>query len=82
MSSISKRPRNAWSTPPDGLHILTDAYAAAWDPLAFGDGTIPIRWIDRRTAWDRTCRQFAFNQYADSTRRVYVAEMSELIDGS
>jgi hypothetical protein len=29
---------------PDGYHILTDAYNHG--PLAFGDGTTPIRWID------------------------------------
>jgi len=30
---------------PDGRHILTDAYPG--EPVAFGDGTVPIRWIDR-----------------------------------
>jgi Tol biopolymer transport system component len=29
---------------PDGRHILTDAYGH--EPIAFGDGTVPIRWID------------------------------------
>ncbi len=32
---------------PDGRHILTDTYAA--EPTAFGDGTVPIRWIDMDT---------------------------------
>ena len=29
---------------PDGRHILTDAYCR--EPVAFGDGTTPIRWLD------------------------------------
>lgn len=29
---------------PDGRHVLTDAYPH--EPVAFGDGTTPIRWID------------------------------------
>ena len=29
---------------PDGRHVLTDVYLH--EPLAFGDGTTPIRWID------------------------------------
>jgi len=29
---------------PDGRHMLTDAYVS--EPLAFGDGTTPIRWLD------------------------------------
>jgi hypothetical protein len=29
---------------PDGRHILTDTYT--WEGIAFGDGTIPLRWID------------------------------------
>ena len=29
---------------PNGKHIVTDAYLS--EPLAFGDGTTPIRWID------------------------------------
>ena len=28
----------------DGRHVLTDAYVS--EPLAFGDGTTPIRWLD------------------------------------
>jgi hypothetical protein len=31
---------------PDGQHILTDTYVS--EPLAFGDGTTPLRWIDRK----------------------------------
>ncbi|MBN8215851.1 MAG: hypothetical protein J0L75_04375, partial [Spirochaetes bacterium] len=29
---------------PDGRHVLTDTYT--FEKLAFGDGTIPLRWID------------------------------------
>lgn len=29
---------------PDGRHILTDSYGH--EPMAFGDGTTPLRWID------------------------------------
>ena len=29
----------------DGRHILTDTYTME-SPAAFGDGTIPLRWID------------------------------------
>lgn len=31
----------------DGRHILTDAYKE--EPVAFGDGTVPLRWIDLHT---------------------------------
>jgi hypothetical protein len=33
---------------PDGVHVLTDAYVT--EPLAFGDGTTPIRWLDVSTS--------------------------------
>ncbi len=29
---------------PDGRHLLSDAYLS--EPMAFGDGTSPIRWVD------------------------------------
>jgi len=29
---------------PDGRHVLTDAYPH--EPVAYGDGTVPLRWID------------------------------------
>lgn len=32
---------------PDGIHILTDTYSK--EPTAFGDGTIPLRWINMKT---------------------------------
>ena len=90
---------------PDGRHILTDAYC--FEPVAFGDGTIPIRWVDRRDgserrlvrirtqtpaqrecaglrvdphpAWDASGRWIAFNGFTDGTRRVYVADLSDLV---
>jgi len=90
---------------PDGHHILTDAYPG--EPLAFGDGTVPIRLIDIKDgqeqtlarinvvppysgpkgelrvdphpAWDYSFRKFAFNACPDGTRRVYVADVSEIV---
>lgn len=87
---------------PNGTHLLTDAYLK--DAPAFGDGTVPLRWIDLRDgretdlvrirteqpygntlrvdphpAWDRAYARFAFNGYADGTRRVYVADMASLL---
>jgi hypothetical protein len=32
---------------PDGQHLLTDTYT--WEETAFGDGTIPLRWVDLKT---------------------------------
>ena len=91
---------------PDGRHVLTDVYLH--EPLAFGDGTTPIRWIDLITgqdqtavrinndppfpgpvrelridphpAWDRTHRWAAFNGCESGVRRVYVADLSALLD--
>jgi hypothetical protein len=37
---------------PDGKHILTDTYTH--DFLAFGDGTIPLRWVNIETGEDKT----------------------------
>lgn len=37
---------------PDGHHVLTDAYPQ--EPVAFGDGTVPIRWLDLRSGEERT----------------------------
>jgi Tol biopolymer transport system component len=37
---------------PDGQHLLTDAYAD--EPVAFGDGTVPIRLVDLRDGTDTT----------------------------
>lgn len=36
----------------DGVHLLTDAYTR--EPVAFGDGTVPLRWIDLRTGVEET----------------------------
>ncbi len=90
---------------PDGRHLLTDAYVD--EPLAFGDGTAPIRLIDLRSgsetqlvrigirplaerstgalrvdphpAWDRAYTRVAFNACPDGRRRVYVADLSEIL---
>jgi len=32
---------------PGGKHILTDTYT--WEETAFGDGTVPLRWVDLET---------------------------------
>ncbi len=37
---------------PNGRHIMTDSYAQ--EPVAFGDGTVPLRWVDRETHEERT----------------------------
>lgn len=37
---------------PDGKHIVTDSYLR--EPVAFGDGTTPIRWIDVESGVERT----------------------------
>ena len=38
---------------PDGRHLLTDSYT--WEEkIAFGDGTIPLRWIDLSTGSEKT----------------------------
>lgn len=36
---------------PDGRHLLTDTYTR--EPNAFGDGTIPLRWVDLETGRER-----------------------------
>jgi len=92
---------------PDARHILTDAYPH--EPVAFGDGTTPLRWVDLaasreatlvriRTrsdyeqataalrvdphpAWDRGFTRVAFNACPDGRRRVFVADLSSLVDG-
>ena len=88
---------------PNGTHLLTDTYT--WEQGFFGDGTIPLRWVDRATgreetlvrintqqpckdsvmrvdphpAWDRTWRYVTFNGFVGGTRRVFVADLKELI---
>lgn len=36
---------------PDGLHLLTDSYAG--EGVAFGDGTVPLRWVDLQTGTEQ-----------------------------
>ena len=88
---------------PNGRHLLTDTYTH--ESMVFGDGTIPLRWIDLQRgaeevivrintaqpcadstlrvdphpAWDRTWRYVAFNGFVDGTRRVFIADMKELL---
>lgn len=88
---------------PNGTHLLTDTYTT--EQTAFGDGTIPLRWVDLVTgeeetlvrintqqpckesvmrvdphpAWDRTWRYVTFNAFVDGTRRVYVADMKDML---
>ncbi len=89
----------------DGKHLLTDTYTM--EDMSFGDGTIPLRWIDLESgreevlvrintqqpipdgvmrvdphpAWDRMWRYVTFNAYIDGTRRVFIADMKDLIRG-
>jgi hypothetical protein len=93
---------------PDGRHVLTDAYPH--EPMAYGDGTTPIRWIDLaesseraivrirslspheraspalrvdpHPAWDRNFERIAFNACPDGRRRVFVADLSDLVRGT
>lgn len=88
---------------PDGQHLLTDTYTR--EKTAYGDGTIPLRWVDLKTgeekvivrintqqpckdsvmrvdphpAWDRTWRYVTFNAFVGGTRKVFVADMKELV---
>jgi hypothetical protein len=87
----------------DGRHMLTDTYT--FEKTSFGDGTIPLRWVDLRTgeekvlvrintkqpcedsvlrvdphpAWDRSWRYVVFNAFVDGTRRVFLADMTDLV---
>lgn len=36
----------------DGQHLLTDTYT--WEDISFGDGTIPLRWIELKTGNEKT----------------------------
>jgi len=93
---------------PDGIHLLTDAYVN--EPLAFGDGTAPIRLVDLRSgaqtqlvrigirplaehatgalrvdphpAWDHSHTRIAFNACPDGRRRVYVADLREVLQAT
>ena len=87
----------------DTRHLLTDTYT--WGKRSFGDGTVPLRWINLETgteedivrintrqlcknkvmrvdphpAWDRTWRYVTFNAFIGGTRRIFVADMKELL---
>jgi len=37
---------------PNGRHLVTDTYT--FEPVAFGDGTIPLRWIDLANETEQT----------------------------
>lgn len=37
---------------PDGRHLLTDTYT--WEKVAFGDGTIPLRWVNLQEGTEET----------------------------
>jgi hypothetical protein len=91
---------------PNGRYVVTDAYPH--EPVAFGDGTVPIRLIDLdagqdviqiriktdpaykgprgelrvdpHPAWDHEYRRLAFNACVDGTRRVYVADLSSVLE--
>ena len=90
---------------PDGIHIVTDSYLK--EPVAFGDGTTPIRLIDLQAgadrnlirirtepnysgpknelrvdphpAWDYGFHRIAFNACPDGVRRVYVADLTDVL---
>jgi hypothetical protein len=54
---------------PDGLHLLTDTYT--FEPTAFGDGTIPLRWVDLHTGAEEVLVRLNTQQpAADSVMRV------------
>jgi len=88
---------------PGAQHLLTDTYTK--EKTAFGDGTIPLRWVNLKTgeeqvivrintgqpckdsvlrvdphpAWDRTWHFVTFNAFVDGTRKVYIADMKDLV---
>ncbi len=88
---------------PGGKHLITDTYTR--ESTAFGDGTIPLRWVDLATgeeellvrintaqpctdsvlrvdphpAWDRTWRYVTFNGFVDGTRKVFIADLKDVL---
>ena len=88
---------------PNDTHLITDTYTN--EKTAFGDGTIPLRWVNLNTgedqvlvrintaqpcrdsvlrvdphpAWDRSWRYVTFNAFVGGTRRVFIADMKDLI---
>lgn len=93
---------------PNGKHIVTDSYQQ--EKVAFGDGTVPIRFVDLESnsektlvrinvanqgtkssialrvdphpAWTPDYKHLVFNGYVDGTRRVYIADLSNLVSTS
>lgn len=55
------------SVHPDGRHILTDAYT--FESFSFGDGTVPLRWIDRRTKTEQVAVRISTESPHESTFR-------------
>ncbi len=54
---------------PDGRHLLTDAYA--WEPMAYGNGTVPLRWLDLHTGKEEAiARVHTAQPCADQVLRV------------
>ena len=54
---------------PDGRHLLTDTYT--FEGLAYGDGTIPLRWVDLTTGREQTLVRINTQQpCSDSVLRV------------
>ena len=45
---------------PDGRHLITDTYLG--EPMAFGDGTVPIRWIDLETGHEECLLRISSSQ--------------------
>jgi hypothetical protein len=88
---------------PGAKHLITDTYTS--EKTAFGDGTIPLRWVDLATgeeqmlvrintaqpctdsvlrvdphpAWDRTWRYVTFNAFVDGTRKVFIADLRDVL---
>lgn len=48
---------------PNGTHLITDTYTQ--EPTAFGDGTIPIRWVDLATGKEKVIVRINTEQLAD-----------------
>lgn len=54
---------------PDGRHLLTDTYE--FEAMAFGDGTIPLRWVDLETGKEQVVVRINIGQpFKDPVMRV------------
>jgi hypothetical protein len=53
----------------DGRHLLTDAYFN--DPISFGDGTAPVRWIDLKTSEEKLLVRVKLRPDFEGPRREY-----------